>query len=334
MKIKNRLYISAGISIVLVVTLVSLVFVTSGRIAEENEKHQVLMNVYESVAELDILAYDYLLHREKRMEHQWNTKHDSLGEILDGLAEEEGLKSIRADYATVGNLFLQVTENYRERQEYVEEGASQEKIDVAIGLEERLVTQLLITSHSIITDASRLAEEARTEATEAQRVASNLTVILMIALAIAITISSLLIARSISKPLTRLADYSRRVGEGDYTVDIEIKGKDEVASVASDVKSMVGQLLATGKELRESEEQFRALMEQSPISIQIMNLDGRIVQVNDAYVTLWGVTLEDLGEYNILRDEQVKSLGLMPYIERAFAGEAALLPQSEYELHS
>jgi len=49
------------------------------------------------------------------------------------------------------------------------------------------VAQLLITSHSIIADASRLAEEAHIEATEAQRVASNLTVILMIVLAIAIT---------------------------------------------------------------------------------------------------------------------------------------------------
>ncbi len=69
MNIKNKLYISAGISIVLVVALVSMVLVTSGRIAEENEKHQLLMDVYESVSELDIVTYDYLLHRKKRMEH-------------------------------------------------------------------------------------------------------------------------------------------------------------------------------------------------------------------------------------------------------------------------
>ena len=251
MNIKNKLYISAGISIVLVVALVSVVLVTSGRIAEENKKHQLLMDVYESVSELDIVTYDYLLHREERMEHQWNMKHDSLGEILDGLAEEEGLKSIRADYATLGNLFSQITANYEEGQKYIREGASQEKIDAITGLEERLVAQLLITSHSIITDASRLAEEAHTEATEAQRVAANLTLTSMIILAITVTTSSLLIARSISKPLTRLADYSRRVGEGEYTADIEIKGKDEVASVASDVKSMVGQLQKHREHLEE-----------------------------------------------------------------------------------
>ncbi|MFC1907704.1 ATP-binding protein, partial [Chloroflexota bacterium] len=199
----------------------------------------------------DIVTYDYLLHREKRMENQWNIKHDSLGEILDGSAEEEGLESIRDDYAALGKLFSQVTENYRERQKSIQEGASQEKIDALTRLEERLVAQLLITSHSIITDASRLAEEAYIEATEAQRLASNLTVILMIILAITVGSSSLLIARSISKPLTRLADYSRRVGEGEYTADIEIKGKDEVASVASDVKSMVGQLQKHREHLEE-----------------------------------------------------------------------------------
>jgi len=98
MKIKNRLYVSAGISIILVVGLVSLIFVTSGRIAEENKKNQLLMDVYESVSELDIVTYDYLLHREQRMEHQWNLKHDSLGEVLDGLPKEERLKSIPARF--------------------------------------------------------------------------------------------------------------------------------------------------------------------------------------------------------------------------------------------
>jgi len=235
----------------LVVTIFSLVLVTSGRIAEENKKHQLLMDVYESVSELDIVTYDYLLHREKRMEQQWNLKYNSMGGILDEATGEQGLIiSIRADYAALGDLFSQITTNYKARQRSIQKGASQERIDTAIGLEERLVAQLLIKSHSIITDASKLAEEAHIEATEAQRLAANLTLILMIILAFTVTTSSLLVASSISKPLSKLADYSRRVGEGEYTADIEIKGKDEVASVASDVKSMVGQLLATSEELK------------------------------------------------------------------------------------
>ncbi len=250
MKIKNRLYMSAGISIILVVIIFTLVLVTSGRIAEGNKKHELLDNMRVGIAELDIVTYDYLLHREKRMEQQWNSKYNSLGGILDEAAGEQELIAIRADYAALGDLFTQVTANYQKRQKLIQEGASPETIDVVIGLEERLVAQLLIKSHSVTTNASRLAEGAQAEIMEAQRLSSNLTLILMIILAITVTTASLLTARSISKPLSKLADYSRRVGEGEYTADIEIKGKDEVASVASDVKSMVRQLLATSKELK------------------------------------------------------------------------------------
>ncbi|GAI50845.1 unnamed protein product, partial [marine sediment metagenome] len=224
------------------VALVSMVLVTSGRMAEENKKHQLLMDTYKSISELDIVTYDYLLHREERMEHQWNIKHDSLREILDGLAEEEGLKSIRADYATLGTLFSQVTENYRERQEYIQEGASQEKIDAITGLEERLVAQLLITSQSLITDASRLAEEAQAEAAEAQRLAANLTVILMVILAITVTTSSLLVARSISKPLDELTRGAEIIGKGDLEHKVAVKSKDELGQLAAAFNEMTGSL--------------------------------------------------------------------------------------------
>jgi PAS domain S-box-containing protein len=87
----------------------------------------------------------------------------------------------------------------------------------------------------------------------------------------------------------------------------------------------------TEEELRESEERFRTLVEQSPISIQIMTPDGWTEQINEAYMQLWGVTLEDLREYNMLQDEQAKALGIMPYIERAFAGHAVSIPSAEYD---
>ena len=98
MNIKNKLYISAGISIVLVVALVSVVLVTSGRVAEESKKHELLDNVRGSVSELDIVTYDYLLHREERMKQQWRSKYSSLAGILEEAAEGTELpKSIYAE---------------------------------------------------------------------------------------------------------------------------------------------------------------------------------------------------------------------------------------------
>ncbi len=83
--------------------------------------------------------------------------------------------------------------------------------------------------------------------------------------------------------------------------------------------------------LRDSEDQFRSLVEQSPLSIQRLAPDGRTVQINHAFETLWGLTLEDLTNYNILADQQLVQLGLMPYIQRAFSGEAASIPAAEYD---
>ncbi len=82
--------------------------------------------------------------------------------------------------------------------------------------------------------------------------------------------------------------------------------------------------------LRESEERFRTIVEQSPISIQVMTPDGWTVQVNRAWEKLWGVTAADVRNYNMLHDEQAKNLGMMPYVERGFAGETVEMPPVAY----
>ncbi len=79
------------------------------------------------------------------------------------------------------------------------------------------------------------------------------------------------------------------------------------------------------------DDRFQALFEQSPLSIQIMSPDGRIVQVNKAWENLWGVTLDQLTEYNIFEDKQLKEKGVMPYIERAFGGEFVEVPVVLYD---
>ena len=83
--------------------------------------------------------------------------------------------------------------------------------------------------------------------------------------------------------------------------------------------------------LRESEEQFRSLVEQSPLSTQVLSPEGWTLQVNHAFETLWGITLNDLENYNILSDQQLVRLGLMPYIQRGFSGEATSIPPAEYD---
>lgn len=79
------------------------------------------------------------------------------------------------------------------------------------------------------------------------------------------------------------------------------------------------------------ENRFRAILEQSPFSIQIMSPDGYILQVNKAWEELFGVTLEQIEGYNILEDEQLVRKGIMPYIRLGFEGKAAEIPPVLYD---
>ncbi|MDQ3602361.1 MAG: PAS domain S-box protein [Actinomycetota bacterium] len=83
--------------------------------------------------------------------------------------------------------------------------------------------------------------------------------------------------------------------------------------------------------LRASETRFRLMVEQSPLSIQIFSPDGRTLRVNRAWEELWGVTLDKIPEYNVLQDPQLVQKGIMPYIERGFAGKATAVPAVRYE---
>ena len=85
---------------------------------------------------------------------------------------------------------------------------------------------------------------------------------------------------------------------------------------------------------QESEEKLERLMEQSPASIQIHRPDGKLQRSNAAFGKLYALNEEMLTElrekYNVLHDEQAVRLGVMPYIQRVFAGEEVRFPPYEY----
>jgi diguanylate cyclase (GGDEF)-like protein/PAS domain S-box-containing protein len=86
----------------------------------------------------------------------------------------------------------------------------------------------------------------------------------------------------------------------------------------------------TRQRLQRSERRFRLLVEQSPFSIQVLAPDGQTRQVNAAWEKLWGVPAKALGRYNILQDRRFVERGIMPYLERGFAGSDSEIPPIAY----
>ena len=79
---------------------------------------------------------------------------------------------------------------------------------------------------------------------------------------------------------------------------------------------------------------FRAMMEQSPLPIELIAPDGRITAVNTAWRRMWAISEEEASEfinkYNMLEDAQADELGIGLLIRRAFAGKHVVLPPIEY----
>jgi len=82
------------------------------------------------------------------------------------------------------------------------------------------------------------------------------------------------------------------------------------------------------EEIKQSELRFKAIMLQSPSIIELYNLDGLQINVNQAYEQLWGFPItHTLNKFNILESQEVKRTGLFDYVMRAYNGESVQVPE-------
>lgn len=99
-----------------------------------------------------------------------------------------------------------------------------------------------------------------------------------------------LLERMVLSRLARLNEDVSRIGEsGDLSERVSVTGADELAQLGSAINRMLASLERSGRELQESEERYRRLVELSPDAIAVYGEDG-IVFANKAGVRLLGAT--------------------------------------------
>jgi len=132
-----------------------------------------------------------------------------------------------------------------------------------------------------------------------------------------------------------ITESDRRYGEDDVALATDLARRAAVAvdnaRLYRSAQREIAERARAEAALRRSESRFRAMMEQSLLSTQILDPSGRTVGVNKAFEELWGLTVEVLADYNIRQDPQLVERGIAPYLERAFNGEAVELPAIAYD---
>ena len=108
-----------------------------------------------------------------------------------------------------------------------------------------------------------------------------------------------------------------------FRIDDDGGGPPLALCVVEDISELKGAEAALGI----SEARFRAVVEQSPLSIHVFAPDGRSLRANDSWNELWylGEGEEPEGA-NIFEDEQLRAAGLLPYARGGAAGVGARIP--------
>ena len=110
-----------------------------------------------------------------------------------------------------------------------------------------------------------------------------------------------LVIQSITKPIGILNSAALKISSGDYNTGINLRGRDELASLGDSFNLMTSSLKSNFElikrnniEIKEQEERFRKVIESSPAAIILMDGEKRISLLNLQTEKLFGYSREEL----------------------------------------
>src|SRR5207302_11245158 len=114
--------------------------------------------------------------------------------------------------------------------------------------------------------------------------------------------ASVILSRSITRPLESLTNAASAISTGDYSKTVKVQSHNELVALAEAFDTMVGKLRQanleleekiqerdrTGKALRESEERLQSVIENLDEGLVISELNGQLISWNRAALDMHG----------------------------------------------
>ena len=218
MRIKAKIWISIAISLLIILVFSLFPFYGYQEVKNTDAEMRVAAMIQEGVFELDMVAYDYLLHGSERAHQQWETRYESLGQTIasahfDYLQEADLMEKIRQDYEDLDTSFYQLAKAKQAQK-------SSEEV-------ERLTVQYLLKSQIIFSDAARLHETVSTNHGGLQEMLLWRGLGFVIVLLFVVMGNNLFISRLVSDPIDKLHKATKDLRRGKFETRIKIETGDE-----------------------------------------------------------------------------------------------------------
>jgi nitrogen fixation/metabolism regulation signal transduction histidine kinase len=251
MNIKTKLYLSVGISAVLLVLVLVSFYISSSTIFKEREKSVLSSNIKTMVFDLEVLSNDYLLNREERAVQQWESRYKSGQALLQNFdnvtrdgADRAEVQSISTDFALMGNLFQEVVRVHGDT--ITGSGnLSDKEMDLQADLEDRLASRLSILSQSMVSSTVILENRAIAKLVAAETLNRNATLLSLILVLVVITMTFLKVSRDITIPIERLIKVNKAISMGKLQARANLKTGDEFEQLGKATDRMVVDLRAS-----------------------------------------------------------------------------------------
>lgn len=230
MKIKTKILITI-ITVIAVTTVVYAASIFSKLQMDDMEKRvAIAKKIMNASFDIVILTQDFLLHpEEERPLIQWRSEHQRLSALL----EAEDLKYGETDF--VAREIKQKLKDVNEKFSVIlRERESEQKT--------RATSHLLIALNEIAAKANYIFEQ---NIAERNRIHSNAHLIIYISTileGIAVSVVLIFLYRNIVKNIEKLQEGTKIVAEDNLNYKINIKGNDEISSLANSFNKMVDKL--------------------------------------------------------------------------------------------